>query len=791
MFSSGSGGTEKRKSFFLFGSDLKASTTKSSGPRKSSVAHTKSNDHSSRKKINTTRTTNEEKQDTAKTSHRPHSSSHLSSHRIAPTHSNGQPSKLRNSVTTNIRVNSTSKQPESVKRPPPPTIDMEGIRLSTERIHSRSMSPNSSNITPQHTRERERRIPTENLLSKETMLNEHHSGNSPMQQSPHTPNVTNRRNIYQHKRERSKAEELVDDIDIYLKNYKESTSSPSPFPQNETVHEENTPNEITNISNLSVEQPIIVQIPSNDTTEEVSPLDFNSNLNSIPKLYNSSSESSTEELYHPIVNNDETSGGGSEEEEDNFSFTGSNDLKTKEQEDSVPEHISIHSDVTANSTTEEFKKKNTNPFFIQTDSDSDSGSENEPSNLRLANTGPPSPISSTTSDEYVLNYGADLRQPGDHNTENSIDLEPRRNFRIVNEDRATFYAPFDEDSDSSYSSLKKTESRNSLADTFTTPMESPNGSLIVESVNEITDSRFTSSTDIASSDYQVPSGNQSVHVNHIVSQDGLNSINDTNVIRSPTTPSSKSTRSETSVTTKTLKAEKPSRLVSSYVEELRLKYCKTSNFLEAPPNLPASLKQKNNLIQPKNIRVAIRTSSKQVGIKHGRVKQKLLTLETNTDDNKSLGSSNISSIDHTKEFHKLLGKEEALEEEDENNSEEYLNEIPGDEAYDSEDCMAPLREKRGMTNNNNGVTRSNTTVSYYTRLQNRPRSGTVDRMKSYNYKLPTNILDDYNQSQQNKNKENSTKRTVSTKSYESTALGDIYLNDGGLFVANPDRDDDA
>ena len=256
------------------------------------------------------------------------------------------------------------------------------------------------------------------------------------------------------------------------------------------------------------------------------------------------------------------------------------------------------------------------------------------------------------------------------------------------------------------------------------------------------------------------------------------------------TPGSKSIKSVQSNIDQPSRPDKPSRLVSSYVEELRLKYYKTSNFLEAPPNLPMALKQKNNLIQPKNVKVALRTSSKQVGIKHGRVKQKLLALEATTDDSKSLGSANISSIDHTKEFHKLLGKDDVVPEEDENESEEYLNEIPGDEAYDSEDCMAPLREKRGSKVNGD-VTRSNTTVSYYTRLQNRPRSGTVDRMKSYNYKLPTNILDDYKENEEkNASKNSSAKRNPSTKTIDSSAFLDSYLGDGGLRLANPDSEDD-
>lgn len=75
--------------------------------------------------------------------------------------------------------------------------------------------------------------------------------------------------------------------------------------------------------------------------------------------------------------------------------------------------------------------------------------------------------------------------------------------------------------------------------------------------------------------------------------------------------------------------------------------------------MPVALKQKNNLIQPKNIKVKLRTSSKQIGIKHGKVKQKLLALETRNEesDGTATGLKNKINVDHTKEFHKLLGKE--------------------------------------------------------------------------------------------------------------------------------------
>ncbi|CEP62033.1 uncharacterized protein LALA0_S04e06216g [Lachancea lanzarotensis] len=214
--------------------------------------------------------------------------------------------------------------------------------------------------------------------------------------------------------------------------------------------------------------------------------------------------------------------------------------------------------------------------------------------------------------------------------------------------------------------------------------------------------------------------------------------------------------------------DKSVKLVSGYVEELRLKYFPTSNSLQPPPNLPFVLKTKNSLEQPQNIKVKIRTSSKQIGIKHGKAKQKLLSLETAKEEEETDSAMNLhgkdlsvsTEVDHTQEFHDLLNKStsganllyegsQAFNGENENpydaeSDDLYLRNIPGDEAYDSDDVMAPLRDRgehsgplrfanvheggRNQVGRANGrVNRSDTVTSYYTRQNiNRARSGTLD-----------------------------------------------------------------
>ncbi|SCU85227.1 LADA_0D06348g1_1 [Lachancea dasiensis] len=270
------------------------------------------------------------------------------------------------------------------------------------------------------------------------------------------------------------------------------------------------------------------------------------------------------------------------------------------------------------------------------------------------------------------------------------------------------------------------------------------------------------------------------------------------------------------------------RLVSSYVEELRLKYFPTSNSLQPPPDLPFALKTKNTLEQPQNIKVRIRTSSKQIGIKHGKAKQKLLSLETAKEENESVnsptttlgrGKSVSTQVDHTREFHDLLNKspsgadlfgadnansnkhieldDEFVNEEDDGDL--YLQHIPGDEAYDNDDVMAPLREVSdhdttlrfadnpvgglGVGTGEKGrLGRSDTVTSYYTRKnQNRARSGTLD--VDYSYRT-VGVSQNEDPSATTFSDDNSSVQTPNPLYYQST-FG------GGLRVTNQDPASDS
>ena len=266
----------------------------------------------------------------------------------------------------------------------------------------------------------------------------------------------------------------------------------------------------------------------------------------------------------------------------------------------------------------------------------------------------------------------------------------------------------------------------------------------------------------------------------------------------PTSPVKSSVGTIDTVSRKATKTERPARLVSSYVEELRLKYYKTSNFLQAPPNLPMFLKQKNNLTQPRSIRVRIRTSSRQVGIKHGRVKQKLLASETAEQDGIGLNGTSSKFVDHTREFHNLLNKEDNEKNKDEYDSDDYLKDIPGDEAYDSDDFMAPLREKSGYpTNKKRDISRNDTVLSYYTRSQNRMMKKNLGTA-TYSHKLPVDIsIDDYKEKDENDNDEGEEngiedlgqfERNHSSLKRNSGTVKVSYPGLTGLHVTNPDTD---
>lgn len=779
MFSTTSENKSKRKSFFLFGSD-KEIVPEPIHSNTSTVRNTYSHQTTRKSVPSSNNSINRDKKRT-----NTDNAQHLDSNTFHEKSTNSNPSQ-ENKVGTDYLSNTNIKRMpgsirENIRRPPPPVMNLDEIRRSVdEKVRTlpnesvNSFQSSSSKISKEH-------HTNQDSKPKDLEIVENVKGGKGL---PNSSTYMNTENIYQHKRERSQAEELVDDIDLYLKSYKESSLSASQLLVS-TQTDESLPNKhFGSISDISHE--LENSIPDNSPIVEVSPLEIQSS-NIISGLYSSSEAGSSSSKINSPKSNDYTEMREGQETE-RFSFIGSESTESSH-------HILEYVNDVPSSLENKNTFKSTNPFMI--DSDSQSSPSSKP--LRIVNADTFSSIQplNEEKDNVPSNYrktsaesGSMLEEEDEEYThDETVELEPRHNFRVVNEDRPTFYTSFDDMNEtSSFSShnLPTAVSPNHLLTDFLDPSSSPSKSPYLLIPSDDTSNPATTSTEKGLSNLHLSNDTSILKFSEFSSQKELPNEK---LPKLTNTPSSKSSRSVNSVSQKSARAEKPSKLVSSHVEELRLKYYKTSNFLEAPPNLPMSLKQKNNLIHPKNIKVAVRTSSKQIGIKHGRIKQKLLTMETNSDDTKSLGSSNISGINHTKEFHKLLGKEDALLEEDENNSEEYLNEIPGDEAYDSEDYMAPLREKKGSSTDGT-LTRSNTTVSYFTKLQNRPRSGTVDKQKTFHYKLPTNILDEYKEDEKNKNSSNSTERILSTKSYDSTAFMESYTGEGGLFVANPDSDDD-
>ncbi|AET39896.1 uncharacterized protein Ecym_5116 [Eremothecium cymbalariae DBVPG len=227
--------------------------------------------------------------------------------------------------------------------------------------------------------------------------------------------------------------------------------------------------------------------------------------------------------------------------------------------------------------------------------------------------------------------------------------------------------------------------------------------------------------------------------------------------------------------------DKNVRLVSSYVEELRLKYFPTSNSLQPPAILPIALKTKNNLEQPQNIKVRIRTSSKQIGIKHGKAKQKLLSLETANEDDDIL----LSRVDHTREFQELLGKESIS-----NEDQPLPYDIPGDEAYDSDDVMAPLKERKDdyLHRATTSLKRTDTVTSYFTKNVCRFLSDsnaeegydTADHSTHTNSSLPTVVHSTSNLDVSTSKKPHRPRPDSADYSYYQVA--------SGLKVTNPDLD---
>lgn len=362
---------------------------------------------------------------------------------------------------------------------------------------------------------------------------------------------------------------------------------------------------------------------------------------------------------------------------------------------------------------------------------------------------------------------------------------PRRKFRVVNEAHPTFFFPTDEQSINRNSGSYTDE--NTISDTEVSSinyLDHRDRSLVSDNIDDIILDNKNEDSIIDGTTVLSPKFTNNTEGNN-------QSIDET--ISLDDSKTSMSTFSENNLSQNTFEVssrsnERSTKLVSGYVEELRLRYYKTSNFLEAPPNLPMVLKQKNNLIQPKNIKVKIRTNTKQIGIKHGRVKQKLLASET-TNDKGNTESKSVANVDHSKELHNFFNKEDAENSEpntagiDEDSR--YLNDIPGDDAYDSDDILAPLREKK----DSHIVSRSDTVVSYYTKSQNRLKNKDflegAPELPSHIIKGPKEAVAGHNEQDSKRVMRSGSINTINSQYITKKISGSL-----GLHIANPDSDTD-
>ncbi|QLQ81918.1 hypothetical protein HG537_0G01720 [Torulaspora globosa] len=634
-------------------------------------------------------------------------------------------------------------------RKPPPPIDMESIRILTQTAFQENTTKYLSQTSS----------------TDETLKS---ASNSPAK----TP-VPIQMNGNQHRRQRSEAEKLVDDLDEYIKLHENS----GPF--------DSEADESKNWPQIDADQ-ISSEHSSDVPSTCVEPLDIT------PDNQNASATSFQEGRSEV-----ESEQGG-----DSFSFTGSltcqsvnsiQQIAMSEFAGAAPVSMNLHYG------------------SLSISSSNHSGS---PVNASVAG-GKGSASSDDEFREAEQQFASEL--PLDETSSQSGSKTPKRVFRVVNEDRAHFY--LDNGDNTTFSTSDNTtadeeEGRFELKDQPILRLDA--GPEIDKLLTPVSPAlSYSSSQHGASDKSNLEPNNQAVsdELDNIgllldagaltvtshedsgnISRQANNSINQTAVHNNQSLK-----REDSNCTTSTVssKPDKTVRLVSSYVEELRLKYYRSSNFLAAPPDLPISLKQKNNLIQPKNIKVKIRTSSKQIGIKHGGAKQKLLSLETanehsinNFSSAKFNGGTNRVNVDHTKEFHDLLAKEPPTNSSKKANEPEftkhdddyYLENIPGDDAYDSDDAMAPLRK------DTSSIARNNTVVSYYTKNQRRFRSGTLDNGYAHLQDLPTNItVKDYEEDESLNI--NDSENFISDDSSSITpALS--YGKGQSLHVANPDADSD-
>lgn len=824
MFSGSSNNKSKRRSFFLFGSEPKNDTF----PNKTKEKHLKSSNVSSSNKPS---------------SHKNHSSSlpqPLSKSQLkntdrvlgnTPPSDEDTPSKNTN-ISTTITSNSPiteshTVQRNKIRRPPPPVFDMEKIsksllqKANTSNVAKSGFLDNASdnnNIdissdikdndliysTPSNMSKELSPHPyvTENgsvdIYEKRKPFNTKLKSDEASSEAKYIVSNTDRK---QHRKQRSDAEELVNDIDIYIKEYQEDSNIIDNFQSDKDIHNQDINHDYKNsysnydrnLQNTLDIEPIATTFDHLNTSEysnldtpilNVSPLNIVNDSNVTPTS-----------LKNPLTTknastNDPPSFDNTDNSSSDFSFSNSlSGRKDIANEFSDQENTNINSIL---------RKSSYDPFFnvtnsststihisqnhISSDIESDNGISNSLSCIGI------------DSSDNRTNIQHPPKEAYDSASSNSIILQsekPCGKLRVANEDHPTFFIKDDI----------------SLTDTDTNTMQSTD----MESINDEHYTNVVPRNDMINNTNE-HSGRTMLLDLHDTSSTEMNPFkSNSGDVANPTSTYEPNNKSELSTINSGAKSvngmqsisghssrstERTSKLVSSYVEELRLKYFQTSNFLEAPPNLPLALKQKNNLIQPKNIKVKIRTNTKQVGIKHGKVKQKLLSLETTIDDNKNIGSNRERTstfVDHTKEFHKFFNKENEQSDNYSNkdqlldSSSDYLNDIPGDEAYNSDDILAPLREKK---DSENSISRSGTVVSYYTRSKNRILKETEDMPD-----LPSNIYINTNQSGVSSSGtsmyKNGRTRSGSISSVNTQVLTNKISGSMGLHVTNPDSESDG
>lgn len=760
------GNSSRRKSFFFFGSNNEPVPSPSNGQRflTTSVSKRPPETKSSKQKSNVRNPIRSLdmkplKQNKVKDSSPTMGSLNTSSkdiQRVETTPDN----QLTNQKFNNIYQNDVRKV-SGMRRPPPPAVDMSLLN-----------SP-----TPASSVKNDTTFKQDDTISSEVVIV--------------IPTVTpfdNNTEIHKHRRQRSEAEKLVDDIDLYITEHQKSVSPAPLISELQDEEDSNIGSPIESLklcttatsgtSGTSVEYGGYV-----DSASEVNPL-VTSHYAS-KDIHSGLSISKGETNYITDVTS----------VSDGFSFSNTVDgnsvhsiqqVRINDDGDTVPV-ITSHGYTTYNKSDEGddnvynddvYNYDNNYIGYSNYENFRNANPDYDNDIIKINTTTSNEQKSIDYSEEHLKKYIVDNSQ---NFTGHEVSLSGTNSFGIVGDGNAKFFLGTGHNSASSSTNEEYT-TNSSLTNKFHDGIMQPENFCTSQS-NSLTN-------DIKWSKNHIDL--DSIAISSVGCDDGppqsRESIESINSFIKPT--ASNISNSDLSATVSSPRRDTNVSMVSSYVEELRLKYYTTSNFLEAPPNLPLALKQKNNLVQSRNVKVTIRTSSKQIGIKHGRVKQKLLALETTNEE--GTGSDSIEFVknknkivDHTKEFHELMNRKDEVNNKIEGDDlDSYLNDIPGDDAYNSDDAMAPLRETDDQKNT---LTRNNTNVSYYTKNKRRLRSGTLDNSYAYLQKLPSKIsIKAYQNAEE---KEQMTEMGVE----ESRSIGDDnYTTDNefeykkGLHIVNPD-----